>query len=61
MGGRFDRPRHSRREPGTHTTEHQAIYIEGYLEFEVGGEGGLRFAAGAGSYIIEPKGLSHCF
>ena len=39
MGGRFDRPRHSRREPGIHTTEQQAIYIKGDLEFEVGGGG----------------------
>ncbi len=48
--------------PHTHLRETQAIYvIEGELEFEVGGEGGLRFMAEEGSYVIKPKGVEHCF
>lgn len=48
--------------PHTHTHEDQAVFvIDGELEFEVGGEGGTRFTAGAGSYIIKPRGISHGF
>jgi quercetin dioxygenase-like cupin family protein len=48
--------------PHTHQRETQAVYvIDGELEFEVGGEGGLRFTAGKGSYVIKPKGVEHCF
>jgi len=39
--------------PHTHDHEAQLVYIiTGELEFEVGGKGGLRFSAPAGSYII---------
>lgn len=48
--------------PHTHERETQAVYvINGELEFEVGGEGGLRFMAETGSYIIKPKGIEHAF
>ena len=48
--------------PHTHKFEAQLVYvITGELEFEVGGEGGLRFTAPAGSYIIKPKGIMHAF
>ncbi|MCA9681360.1 MAG: cupin domain-containing protein [Myxococcales bacterium] len=48
--------------PHMHDHEDQAVFvITGELEFEVGGEDGLRFTAGAGSYVIKPRGVSHCF
>ena len=48
--------------PHHHEHEAQAVYvISGELEFEVGGEGGLRFTAPAGSYIVKPRRLQHCF
>ncbi len=48
--------------PHSHEHEAQAVYvISGELEFEVGGEGGLRFTAPAGSYIIKPRRVQHCF
>ena len=48
--------------PHTHTHEDQAVFIiSGELEFEVGGEGGTRFCATAGSYVIKPRGISHGF
>jgi len=48
--------------PHRHEHEAQAVYvISGELEFEVGGAGGLRFTAPAGSYIIKPQGVQHCF
>ncbi|MCB9793765.1 MAG: cupin domain-containing protein [Alphaproteobacteria bacterium] len=48
--------------PHTHQREDQAVFvIEGELEFEVGGEGGLRFSAPAGSYVIKPRGVQHGF
>lgn len=48
--------------PHTHADEAQAIYvISGSLEMEVGGEDGLRFSAQAGSYVLKPKGVEHCF
>lgn len=48
--------------PHTHTHEAQAVYvISGELEFEVGGEGGLRFTAPAGSYVMKPLRVQHCF
>jgi len=48
--------------PHTHADEAQAIYvISGSLEIEVGGAKGLRFTAPAGSYVLKPKGIEHCF
>ncbi len=48
--------------PHTHTHEDQAVFIiDGELEFEVGGEGGTRFTAGTGAYVIKPRGVSHGF
>jgi len=49
--------------PHTHERETQAVYVieGGDLEFEVGGEGGLRFTAGVDCYVIKPKGVEHCF
>ena len=48
--------------PHTHDHEAQLVYvINGELEFEVGGEDGLNFKAGAGSYVIKPKGIMHAF
>ena len=48
--------------PHTHEHEAQLVYIiTGELEFEVGGKGGLRFSAPAGSYIIKPKSVMHAF
>lgn len=49
--------------PHTHQRETQAVYVieGGSLEFEVGGEGGLRFTAEPGAYVIKPKGVEHCF
>ena len=47
--------------PHHHENEAQAVYvISGELEFEVGGDGGLRFTAPAGSYVIKPRRLQHC-
>jgi len=48
--------------PHTHVTEDQAVYvISGELEFEVGGEDGLRFTVPAGSYVRKPAGVEHSF
>ncbi len=48
--------------PHTHQNEDQAVFIiDGELEFEVGGEGGTRFTAKKGAYIIKPRGISHGF
>jgi quercetin dioxygenase-like cupin family protein len=48
--------------PHTHTHEDQAVFIiDGELEFEVGGEGGTRFTATKGSYVIKPRRVMHCF
>ena len=48
--------------PHTHVTEDQAVYvISGELEFEVGGEAGLRFTVPAGSFVRKPAGVEHCF
>ncbi|MEZ4293859.1 MAG: cupin domain-containing protein [Polyangiaceae bacterium] len=48
--------------PHTHTNEDQCIFvIDGEVEFEVGGEGGERFTAGKGSYVIKPRGIPHAF
>lgn len=48
--------------PHTHEHEAQLVYIiSGELEFEVGGEDGLKFTATAGSYVIKPKGIMHAF
>ncbi len=48
--------------PHTHEHEDQAVFIiSGELEFEVGGEGGLRFSAGPGDYVLKPRGVEHCF
>lgn len=48
--------------PHTHTHEDQAVFvIDGELEFEVGGEGGTRFTAKKGAYVVKPRGVSHGF
>lgn len=48
--------------PHTHEQEDQCVYIlEGELEFEIGGAGGLRFSADAGNYVLKPRGISHGF
>jgi len=48
--------------PHTHAREDQAVFIiDGELEFEIGGEGGTRFRAGKGAYVIKPRGVSHGF
>ena len=48
--------------PHTHEHEDQVVFIiEGALEFEVGGKDGLRFSAGAGAYVIKPRGVAHGF
>lgn len=48
--------------PHTHDKEDQAVFvIEGELTFEVGGEGGTVFTAGAGCYVRKPAGVSHGF
>ncbi len=48
--------------PHTHHREDQAVFvIEGEIEFEVGGEGGERFTASAGDYVIKPRGIPHAF
>lgn len=48
--------------PHTHADEHQAVYvISGELEFEVGGEHGLRFTVPAGSFVRKPAGIEHSF
>ena len=48
--------------PHTHEHEAQLVYvITGELEFEVGGKGGHRFKAPAGSYVIKPRGIMHAF
>ena len=48
--------------PHTHDTEDQAVYVvSGELEFEVGGEDGLRFTVPAGSFVRKPAGVEHCF
>lgn len=46
----------------THANEDQHMYIiNGELQFEVGGAGGLRFSAGAGDNVLKPRGSSHGF
>lgn len=48
--------------PHTHTHEDQLVFLlEGDLEFEVGGKGGLRFKAAKGDYVLKPRGISHGF
>lgn len=48
--------------PHTHENEDQVVFvISGSLEFEVGGEGGTRFTASAGDYVIKPRKVSHGF
>lgn len=48
--------------PHTHDHEAQLVYvISGELEFEVGGEKGLRFTAPAGSYVLKPRAIMHTF
>lgn len=48
--------------PHSHTHEDQCIFvIDGEAEFEVGGEGGERFTAPRGSYVIKPRGIPHAF
>ncbi len=46
----------------THANEDQHMYIiSGELHFEVGGEDGIRFTAGAGSHVLKPRGTTHGF
>ena len=48
--------------PHMHEREDQAVFvITGELEFEVGGEDGIRFTAPAGSYVVKPRGVAHTF
>lgn len=48
--------------PHTHDTEDQAVYVvSGELEFEVGGEDGLRFKVPAGAFVRKPAGVQHSF
>ena len=48
--------------PHAHEHEDQVVVVlNGELEFEVGGEGGTRFTAPTGSYVIKPRGLQHSF
>ena len=48
--------------PHSHDDEDQAVYvISGELEFEVGGDDGLRFTVPEGSFVRKPKGIEHCF
>ncbi|MEM9489076.1 MAG: cupin domain-containing protein, partial [Myxococcota bacterium] len=48
--------------PHTHQREDQVVVIlTSELEFQVGGEGGERFTAPAGSYVIKPRAIEHTF
>ena len=48
--------------PHSHLHEDQCVFvIEGEIEFEIGGEGGERFTAPQGSYVIKPRRLPHAF
>lgn len=48
--------------PHTHQNEDQVVIVlDGELEFEVDGEGGTRFTAPAGSYVIKPRKRQHTF
>lgn len=48
--------------PHCHMHEDQVVFvIEGEIEFEIGGEGGERFTASAGDYVIKPRGIPHAF
>jgi len=48
--------------PHTHVHEDQIVYVlNGELVFEVGGKNGERLTAGAGSYVIKPRGIVHGF
>ncbi len=48
--------------PHTHKFDDQLVFvITSELEFEVGGEDGIRFTAPAGSYVQKPRGIQHCF
>ncbi|MEM7153210.1 MAG: cupin domain-containing protein [Myxococcota bacterium] len=48
--------------PHTHDDEDQAVYVaSGELEFEVGGEDGLRFTVPPGGFVRKPAGVEHCF
>ena len=67
LGGAFsvmqaDIAPHQLLAPHTHLHEDQAVFvISGSLEFEVGGEGGTRFTANPGDYVIKPRHVMHCF
>lgn len=53
---------HSLLAPHTHEHEDQVVVVlTGELVFEVGGEGGERFTAPAGSYVLKPRGHQHTF
>lgn len=48
--------------PHVHEAADQVVVVlEGELEFEVGGEGGIRFTAPTGSYVYKPHGVQHGF
>lgn len=48
--------------PHTHDKEDQVVIVlNGELVFEVGGAGGDRFIAPAGSYVLKPRGVQHTF
>ena len=48
--------------PHSHDKEDQAVYvISGELEFEVGGEHGLRFTVPEGAFVRKPHAVEHCF
>ncbi|MEM8641413.1 MAG: cupin domain-containing protein [Cyanobacteria bacterium P01_G01_bin.54] len=48
--------------PHLHRFEDQLLYvISGELEFELGGQEGLRFTAPAGSYVRKPRGILHAY
>ncbi len=48
--------------PHSHVHEDQVVVVlNGELGFEIGGEGGERFTAKAGAYVIKPRGVQHTF
>ncbi|MEZ4454292.1 MAG: cupin domain-containing protein [Nannocystaceae bacterium] len=48
--------------PHLHDAADQVVVVlAGELEFEVGGEGGVRFTAPTGSYVYKPRRVQHSF
>ena len=48
--------------PHLHDAADQVVVVlAGELEFEVGGEDGVRFTAPTGSYVYKPRGVQHSF